>query len=166
MYVSNWGESTVSVIDIATFAKKLDISVGLHPNAIAINPKNGNIYVSDSDSDQISVIDSNSDKVKNTISLAPYKHAKTGSQPDALAVSPDGQTLYVANAGNNDVAVISLGEKPHVKGLIPTAWYPTSIQLGADGKQIMVLNAKGMGAGPNEGYQQALTVHLRSTLAA
>jgi YVTN family beta-propeller protein len=154
LYVSNWGESSVSVIDIATFTKKSDISVGLHPNAIAINPKNGNIYISDSDSDQISVIDSNSDKVIRTISLSPYKHAKTGSQPDALAVSPDGQTLYVANAGNNDVAVINLGEEPHVKGLIPTAWYPTGIQLSSDGKQIMVLNAKGMGAGPNKGYQQ------------
>jgi YVTN family beta-propeller protein len=153
LYVSNWGESSVSVIN-ATFTKKSGISVGLHPNAIAINPKNGDIYVSDSDSDQISVIDSNSDKVVQTISLAPYKRAKTGSQPDALAVSPDGQTLYVANAGNNDVAVISLGEKPHVKGLIPTAWYPTSIQLSSDGKQIMVLNAKGMGAGPNKGYQE------------
>jgi YVTN family beta-propeller protein len=121
---------------------------------MAINPKNGNIYVSDSDSDQISVIDSSADKVIQTISLSPYKHAKTGSQPDALAVSSDGQTLYVANAGNNDVAVISLGKEPRVKGLIPTAWYPTRIELSSDGKQIMVLNAKGMGAGPNKGYQE------------
>lgn len=91
-----------------------------------------------------------------TISLAPYKGTLPGSQPDAMTVSPDGKTLYVANAGNDDIAVIDLGDgtgrsEIKVKGLIPTAWYPSGVST--DGKILMVLNAKGLGAGPNTQHQ-------------
>ncbi|MCZ8513884.1 glutaminyl-peptide cyclotransferase [Paenibacillus filicis] len=154
LYVSNWGESSVSVLDTKSFTVKNTISVGLHPNALAANPVNGLIYVANSDSDEISVVDSQSQQVVQTISLAPYRNAPTGSTPDALAVSQDGKTLYVANAGNNDIAVVDLGDgeghtEAKVKGLIPTAWYPTGVFPSGDGKQLMVLNAKGLGAGPN-----------------
>ncbi|MCZ8517828.1 bifunctional YncE family protein/alkaline phosphatase family protein [Paenibacillus filicis] len=146
LYVSNWGESSVTVLNPQDLSVEKTISVGLHPNAIAVNPMSGYMYVSDSDSDQISVIDPKQEQVIQTISLAPYKDAVTGSQPDALTVSPDGKTLYVANAGNNDVAVVDLA-KNTVQGLIPTAWYPTGVYV--NGGQLMVLNAKGLGAGPN-----------------
>jgi YVTN family beta-propeller protein len=167
LYVSNWGESTVSVLDANDLSLKNTIPVGLHPNAIAENPQTGHIYIANSDSDEISVVDPGTQQVVQTISLAPYQGAPTGTQPDALTVSPDGQTLYVANAGNNDIAVIDLGMKKEnsvtedvyakapvhseakVKGLIPTAWYPTAVQVSEDGKQLTVLNAKGLGAGPN-----------------
>lgn len=152
LYVSNWGGSSVSVLDAKDLTVKKTIPVGLHPNAVAENLVNGLIYVADSDSDEISVIDPQQQQVVQTISLAPYQGAPTGSQPNSLTVSPDGQTLYVANAGNNDIAVIDLGHgksDAKVKGFIPTAWYPTGVQVSKDGNQLMVLNAKGLGAGPN-----------------
>ena len=83
-----------------------------------------------------------------TIDLAPYPGAPVGSNPDALSVSPDGRLLYVANAGNNDVAVVDLAAG-RVSGLIPTAWYPTSVIATAS--TLFVTNGKGMGAGPNSG---------------
>ncbi|WCK54881.1 glutaminyl-peptide cyclotransferase [Aneurinibacillus sp. Ricciae_BoGa-3] len=153
LYVSNWGESSISVLDPNSLTVQKTIKVGLHPNAIAENPVNGFIYVANSDSDEVSIIDPGQQQVVQTVSLAPYRGAQTGSQPDALTVSPDGKTLYVANAGNNDVAVIGLGNtkentKAQVKGLIPTAWYPTGVYM-SDNQKLMVLNAKGLGAGPN-----------------
>lgn len=153
LYVSNWGESSVSVLNPKDLSVEKTITVGLHPNAIAQNPVTGTIYVSDSDSDQISVIDPNKSNFQ-TISLAPYKGALPGTTPDAMTVSPDGKTLYVANANNNDIAVINLGDRdgktaPSVTGLIPTAWYPTGVFTTQDGRGLMVLNAKGLGAGPN-----------------
>ena len=85
-----------------------------------------------------------------TISLAPYRDAPVGTNPEALSVSSDGSRLYVANAGDNDVAVVDLGSpKGRVKGLIPTGWYPTGVHVASDGKHLLVLNAKGLGAGPN-----------------
>lgn len=159
LYVSNWGESSVSVLNAEDMTVSRTIPVGLHPNALAENPANGLVYVANGDSDEISVIDPSRLQVTQTISLSPYPDAPTGSVPNALTVSPDGKTLYVANAGNNDIAVVDLGIEigtvqpaVAVKGLIPTAWYPTGVYL-TDGKLLMVLNAKGMGAGPNSGHQ-------------
>src|SRR5262249_49209299 len=153
-YVSNQGGLTVSVIDLTQpFLAETDrIEVGTHPNALALNPKNDELYVANADSDTISVIDTRTNVVVRTIDLSPYKGSQEGSSPDALTVAPDGKTLYVANALNNDVAVIQLGGKQgddKVLGLIPTAWYPTALILSNHGKELDVLNAKGLGAGPN-----------------
>ncbi|WKB36625.1 bifunctional YncE family protein/alkaline phosphatase family protein [Terrilactibacillus sp. S3-3] len=110
----------------------------------------GDLYVSNGDSDSVSVLNGKSGQVKQTISLKPYRSAPAGSDPDALAVSKDGKMLYVASAGNNDVAVVSLsGSSAAVKGLIPTAWYPTGVYLNTQNSKLMVTNAKGLGAGPN-----------------
>jgi YVTN family beta-propeller protein len=172
MYVSNWGESSVTVLNVKDFTVKKTISVGLHPNAIAENPVNGSIYVANSDSDEISVIDSKQLKVVDTVSLAPYRGAPTGSQPDALTVSKNGKTLYAANAGNNDIAVIDVGKgsdhdknNAKIKGLIPTAWYPTGVFLGQDEKELLVLNAKGLGAGPNHKTNQWLGNMINGTMS-
>jgi YVTN family beta-propeller protein len=158
VYVSNWGESSITVLNAKDLTVEKTITVGLHPNALAENPVNGMIYAANADSDEISVIDPQRQEAVQTISLAPFRNAPSGSTPNALTVSPDGKTLYVANAGNNDIAVVDLenkGKDPeaNVKGLIPTAWYPTGVYLTNGGKQLMVLNAKGLGAGPNAQHQ-------------
>ncbi|WP_433744461.1 beta-propeller fold lactonase family protein [Falsibacillus pallidus] len=150
LFVSNWGESSVTVLNPETMEEIKTISTGLHPNAIAENPKSGTIYVSNSDSDSISFINPESLSIEQTFSVKPNKHVPTGSQPDALTVSKDGQTLYAANAGNNDVSVIDVsGEKAKMKGLIPTAWYPTGVFIDQNENELMVMNAKGLGAGSN-----------------
>jgi YVTN family beta-propeller protein len=153
-YVSNQGGLTVSVIDLTHpfLAENDRIEVGTHPNALAVNPVNNELYVANADSDTVSVIDTTANVVVRTIDLTPYVGSREGSSPDALAVSPDGTTLYVVNALNDDVAVIQLGAKQgqdKVLGLIPTAWYPTAIVLSNNGQELDVLNAKGLGAGPN-----------------
>src|SRR5262249_15305590 len=153
-YVSNQGGQTVSVIDLTqpVLAESDRIPVGTHPSAMALNPVSAELYVANADSDTISVVDTRSNVVVRTIDLSPYPGSKQGSSPDALAVSPDGTTLYVANAANNDVAVIALGSATSadkVRGLIPTAWYPTALTLSNNGKELDVLNSKGLGAGPN-----------------
>jgi YVTN family beta-propeller protein len=163
-YVSNQGGLTVSVVDLTKpFLAETDrIEVGTHPNALALNPVNNELYVANADSDTISVIDTTTNVVVRTIDLKPYDGSREGSSPDALAVSPDGKTLYVLNALNDDVAVIQLGAnqgQDKVLGLIPTAWYPTAIVLSNNGKELDVLNAKGLGAGPNIGGPNPYSNH-------
>ena len=153
-YVSNWGEETLRVLDVsgAIPQVKQTIQVGTHPNAMSLNSSNAELYVANADSDNVSVIDTQTNQVTRTIDLSPYPGAKEGSSPNALTVSPDGDTLYVANATNNDIAVVQLGSPgvaDQVEGLIPTAWYPSGLVLSPDGKQLNVINAKGLGAGPN-----------------
>jgi YVTN family beta-propeller protein len=172
-YVSNWGGNTVTAVDTVTNQVRSTITVGTHPSAMAINPVNHELYVANSDSDTVSVIDPTTNAVTRTIDLAPYPHAPIGASPNAFAVTPDGRTLYVANAGNNDVAVVSLAGpgkdqegRDHVAGLIPTAWYPSGVELTQDGKGLLVTNAKGLGAGPNpQGPDPYLDTKLRGTPA-
>jgi len=155
-YVSNWGEHSVTPISTRTRAALGKIEVGTHPNALATNPKlaRHQIVVANGDSDTLSVIDTASNTVVQTINLAPYPNAPEGSNPNALAIAPDGNTLYVANAGNNDVDVVTLTGRRSVVGMIPTAWYPTAVDVSPDGQTLYVANAKGLGAGPNPGYIQ------------
>jgi YVTN family beta-propeller protein len=154
IYVTNWGEDTVTVLNPKDLTVMKRIQVGTHPNAIAENPSNGLIYVSDSDTDQVSVIDPKERAVVQTIDVRANKGAIVGSQPVALTFSPDGKTLYVANAGTDAIDVVNIGngkENAEVRGLIPTAWYPSGVYT--NGNKIMVLNAKGLGAGPNAQHQ-------------
>jgi len=158
-YVTDLGAHTVSMVDTATKTFTGKITVGTHPIALTTNPvaSRHQVFVANGDSDSISVIDTSTNKVTRTIDLAPYAGAPIGSNPNGLAVNPDGYTLYVSNGGNNDVVVIDLGseeKEESIKGMIPTAWYPSGVVLAKDAKTLYVINAKGLGAGPNKGYQQ------------
>src|SRR5262249_1339591 len=76
-----------------------------------------------------------------------------------------GATLYAVNSGDNDVDVIDL-RSGRVSGMIPTAWYPTSVTLSPDGRRLFVTNGKGLGAGPNPNGPNPYTdSQLRGTAA-
>jgi YVTN family beta-propeller protein len=151
-YVSNWGQNSLDVVDLATQSVTGTITVGEHPSALRLSPHTDDLYVADTDSDEVSVVDTSTNSVKQTLSLSPYNDAPVGSNPNALAVSPSGDRLYVANAGDNDVAVVRIGPGKgtlRTLGLIPTGWYPAAVEVSSDGSRIFVASAKGLGAGPN-----------------
>lgn len=149
-YVSNQGANTVSELDISGADPNVrrTIGVGTHPNRMLLDKSGDSLYVANGDSDTVSVVDTTKGRAVRSIGLAPYAGAQVGSNPDALALTPDGSTLYVANSGNNDVAVVDVKQST-LTGLIPTAWYPTTLALTAG--RLLVANAKGLGAGPNTG---------------
>lgn len=149
-YVSNQGADSVSVIDLAGASPTVrgTLQVGTHPNAVLLDQKSAHLYVSNGDSDTVSIIDTVSGRTVRTISLAPYAHANVGSNPTGLSLSPDQNRLYVSNSGNNDVDVIDL-TSGRLTGAIPTGWYPSAVVATAG--RLYVTNAKGLGAGPNNG---------------
>jgi YVTN family beta-propeller protein len=151
-YVSNWGDATLSVIDTATQTVTKTIAVGNHPNAMALGPGN-TLYVADANSDAVSVVNTATDVEVDRISIAPYSGAPLSSSPVGLAVSPDARALYVADSGSDEVSVVTLdgaGIPVRVAGRIPTAWYPTSVNVSGDGRTLFITNGKGIGAGPND----------------
>ena len=151
-YVSDWGQDTVSVIDVASGKVRGTIKVGTHPSAMTLSKGGDRLYVTVTDGDSIAAVDTRSDRLVRTFSVSPYPGAHVGSQPNALALSPDGQTLYTANAGNNDLDVIRLGgsgQPDKVLGHIPTGWYPSAVAVAPNGGRLFVANARGLGAGPN-----------------
>ncbi|MHB2017506.1 MAG: alkaline phosphatase family protein [Candidatus Xenobia bacterium] len=136
---------SVSVIDASTFKPKAEIPVGLHPTALVLHPTRPLLYVADANSDDVSIIDTQSDTVTGRIDVQQDLRAPYGACPDALAISPDGTRLYVAEAANNCVAVYDTAANT-LLGLIPTAWYPGALQLSADARTLMVANVKGLGS--------------------
>ncbi len=152
-YVTNQGADTVSVLDLSgdaatTPAAVATVKVGTHPNAAVLDERGSRLYVANGDSDSVSVLDTGRQRVVGTIDLSPYPNAPVGTTPSGLALSADGRRLFVTNAGNNDVAVVDTTRR-RVVGLIPTAWYPTAVVATAD--RLLIANAKGLGAGPNDG---------------
>jgi YVTN family beta-propeller protein len=94
---------TVSVIDTAhPSATPATINVGLHPTALYA--KAGALFVTNTNSETVSVIDTSSDKAVQTISTQPWPESKVGYEPDAVTLTADGH-LLVPLGGANAVAV-------------------------------------------------------------
>ena len=131
-------EGSIAIIDFKTGKILKEIVTGLHPNRI-ISDKNGKfIYVTNSNSDNVSVLNTLSDSITEIINLRlqPGINPYFGDSPNGLGLSPDGKYLYVANGMDNALAVIKLGKNATIKasetvsvvtGFIPTGAYPSAV---------------------------------------
>jgi YVTN family beta-propeller protein len=161
-YVSSQSDREIEIINLADpRAPRLTarIPVPGNPTDLLLNHAQTKLYVSADNSDTVSVIDTHTNRVIDTIrTTAPSgvlrRATLPGAAPNGLALSPDEHTLYVTNGGMNAIAVISLapGQPHRVKGLIPTGWYPQSITLSRDGKTIYDVNSKS-DPGPNPTFE-------------
>jgi YVTN family beta-propeller protein len=166
---------TVSIIDLQTGKTHSEIEVGLHPNAIITSKDEKFVYVANGNSDYVSVISTNTDKVIDSISvkLGGEQQLLIGDSPNALAIDNSGTTLYVSNGMDNAVAVVKLGSitstagkgKTFIEGFIPTEAYPAGMVL--TDSSLYVANLEGEGAratvATNKNFaihQQAATVSL------
>jgi YVTN family beta-propeller protein len=141
------GEGSVSVVDLAAGRVVKEIMVGLHASGLAATADGRYVAVANANSDTVSVIDTRSDAVVETIGVRPAAELLFGSAPNALAFTPDGRRLYASNGTNNAVAVIEF-RPPHsrVLGCFPTGWYPAGLALDARRNRIYVANIKGIGS--------------------
>ena len=149
LYVSDWGDSSVSVIDLSDGPTvRRSIFVGPHPSALALS--GSDLFAALAGTNGVARVDLATGQVTEQLSVALAPRAPVGSDPNALALSPDGRTLYVAMAGNNAVAVVRVA--PHtlrVAGLLPAGWYPTAVATSANGRTLYIANGKGNGSKPN-----------------
>ncbi len=127
------------------------IKVGGEPNRVVLTADQHWLYVANGDLDEIEVIDTTKDVVKNRISVARPGYKYKGSNPNSLALSPDGTRLYVTLGGENAVGVIDVASQK-LLGRIPTGWYPSSVTVSANGQTLYVVNMKS-NAGPNLEYR-------------
>jgi len=127
-----------------------EIVGGASPNSIAVGTKLA--YVSNATNDNISIIDYKNHKILGHIPIKIDTRIDKfrGLLPFGITLSKDEKTLYVALLGFNAVAVIDVRTKT-TKGLIPTGWGPTRVQLSNDEKEMYVISCRGLGAGPNGG---------------
>ncbi|QNS08074.1 bifunctional YncE family protein/alkaline phosphatase family protein [Streptomyces xanthii] len=136
---------TVSVIDLAhPSADTASIDVGLHPTALYA--KKGALFVTNTATNDVSVIDTAKDKVVQTIATQPWPEAQVGYEPDAVTLTDDGHLLVTLGRANA-VAVYrytSAQEPVDYVGLIPTDYFPSEITTVGD--QVVVSNTRGVDA--------------------
>ncbi|RRQ71666.1 phosphoesterase [Streptomyces griseofuscus] len=136
---------TVSVIDLAHPADAVSsIDVGLHPTALYA--EKGALFVTDTASNDVSVIDTAKDKVVQTISTQPWPEASVGYEPDAVTLTDDGHLLVTLGRANA-VAVYRYNsplEPVSYVGLLPTDYFPS--EIASVGRQVVVSNTRGIDA--------------------
>jgi YVTN family beta-propeller protein len=150
---------TLSVVNTAQIAGdpahavSKTIPVGLQPADLAFSPDGKRLFAANANNDTVSVVNTDTDTVVETIPTSPAPGHLAASSPNGLAVSKDGATLYVTLGGDNAVEVVTLGpmaggtaSETRIAGLIPTAWFPLGVTLSADGSSLYVANSKGIGS--------------------
>ena len=111
LWVVNPDNDSVSVFDVSTGTpqKVREITVGDEPGCVAITPDNAKVYVTNTVSGTVAVIDATTLQVREYISV--------GVEPRGCALTPSGKKLYVANSISADVSVIDTN-KDRVKKTI------------------------------------------------
>jgi DNA-binding beta-propeller fold protein YncE len=177
LYVSNWGEETVSVFrdSAGTLYDRGRIVVGRHPSALLLNHDGSRLFVACASTDRVAVVDTRRRHVVTELLDPPLGGPAEGSTPNALALSGDGTRLFVAEADNNAVAVFDLlPETSNVPGAhgddrltgrIPAGWYPTAVLAAGD--TLLVGNGKGRGTVANpQGPQPIVAAEHRGMAEA
>jgi YVTN family beta-propeller protein len=137
LYVAVVGENRLRVYDSRLNAVK-EMPVGRRPEAMCVDGQR--LYVVNTDSDEISVVDTARDAVVSTARVS-RPGSRFGATPTSCAVA--GDRVYVSLAGLNAVEVLDKNSWRQL-GLVPVGWYPTKVL--ADGDRLLVLSAKGIRA--------------------
>jgi YVTN family beta-propeller protein len=150
VYVTNYGGSSssssssnadankVSVIDSSSDKVVDTVSVGNRPLAITYNPSNNNIYVANTFSDTMSVIDSS--KNNNVISNIAVGHFP-GNSSSGVAYNSKNGNMYAANIGSDSLSEID-GSNNVVISSIKQLSNPAGIAYDSANSHIYITNNK------------------------
>lgn len=116
-YTSNGGTSRYSYLLFSN--NRISVSVGQYPEYAAFDSNNGNLYVTNFESDTVSEISNSSDKVIATLGGF--------SGPFAIAYDPIYNDLYVSNFIASSVSVINASTNTLAHNPIRVGDYPYAI---------------------------------------
>jgi len=132
VYISLPGVNQLAVVDTQTAKLIKVINTGKKPGAVIVSSDNSQVFVANTDSDSISIIDTNSFQSQSVTHLSI-------DNPVSMDISPDNGNIYVVNQDSNSLVEInpstlsirsvSVGEKP------------LGISVTPDGKTILVSNS-------------------------
>jgi YVTN family beta-propeller protein len=105
LYVANYSENSISVIDTASNTKTA-IPVGAGPLGVALSPLQDYLYVTNNGDDSLSIISTDTDTLFVTLRKNHYINYTSSTndiafdKPYGVAVSPDSTNIYVVNNGD------------------------------------------------------------------
>jgi YVTN family beta-propeller protein len=139
---------SVSLLNLETHQETVQIETGLHASDLLLSSDGRTLYVANANADTVTIIDTTTKRVRETLNTAPDLSLPYGSAPNALTLSDDQKTLFVANGGNNALALFDLTDarkgRRKLRGFVPTGWYPGA--LAHDASYLYVANVKGLGS--------------------
>lgn len=149
LYVSVWGGARVWSLNSTDLSFKASIDTDKNPNDMVLTKDGNYLFVSHGNDNTVSLIDTKSSMLIESLSCSLFPNAPLGSTPNAVALDETEKTLYIANADNNCLAVFDVANKGKSRplGFIPTGWYPTSVKT--INSKIFVTNGKGLSSSPN-----------------
>jgi YVTN family beta-propeller protein len=101
-FIPSESAGELNIIDSvnAKVVKTITLPSGSRPMRVKLSPDERRLYVSNGRAGTISVFDSHSYELLDTI--------KVGARPWGIGISPDGKLLFAANGPSNDVSVVDL----------------------------------------------------------
>ncbi len=127
LYATLYAFNTLAVVGV------VGIPVGTNPLGVAVNANTNMIYVANSGSNNISVVDGTSNSVVATVA------DPNALVPVAVAVNPTTNTIYVANQQSNNLTVID-GTTNSVTATIPVGTSPSGVAAESRTNFIYVSN--------------------------
>jgi uncharacterized repeat protein (TIGR02543 family) len=127
------GAPGISVIDTAS-KEVTPIAFGSFPFAVAAHPDSSKVYVTDYDDNTVTVIDTASQTISQTITV--------GEWPGGIAVHPDGTRVYVVNEGSQNISVIDTSSN-NVTDTIPLSGEPDQVAFNPSGTRAYVTSWQG-----------------------
>jgi YVTN family beta-propeller protein len=133
-YVTNEGNSNVTVVNMTSNQVQADIGVGSYPTGVAYDPAMNEVFVAGTNSNNISVIADANDSVVATI---------TGglSGPTWEAYDPTSNAIWVSEPNANQVAEVSAASNS-VVATYGTGSYPTGIAFDTATGSVYVANTQ------------------------
>jgi YVTN family beta-propeller protein len=134
IYVTNQLDNTASVIDGASHKVVATVPVGVSPAQMAVSPDRKSVYIANTGSNTVSVLNTADNTIAKTIALP------RGSEPMDVAVNPNGRYLYTADGGSNRVSILDTRAK-RVVASVRVGIQPLSVAAAPDGKTVYAANS-------------------------
>jgi YVTN family beta-propeller protein len=136
-YVTTPRTSSVTVIDVATFAVIGVVPVGAAANPVAVTPDGSRVYVGNELGRSVSVIETATDKVVATINL-------DYDSPHGIGITPNGAYAYLAHrftSFNGPVSVIETATNTAIDTIQIRADEPYAVAVSPNGSVVYVTSS-------------------------
>jgi YVTN family beta-propeller protein len=108
------------------------VSVGFSPSGVAVSPDGKKVYVANTDSGSVSIIDTATNNITATVNGL--------NNSFGVAVTPDGTKVYVTNTGNDSVSVIDTATN-NITATLDIGSTPGGVAVTPDGTKAYVANS-------------------------
>jgi len=140
LYVVTKENNSLYVVDLKTNQATKTVPLGAEAYTCLLSPDNSKLYISMWGSDKVLVVDSHSEAVTDSVTVA--------RNPNDLCITRNGKYLFVANSIDNTVSVIETATKKVIE-VLNAALYPdalsgsttNSVALSSDNKTLYIANA-------------------------